>query len=333
MEQTSAVLDEPQHDKLKPPVSASLRDYAQLLRPTQWIKNVVVFAGPAAGLKLSSLVSCKQAFIAFAAFCLTASATYAINDVLDREADAAHPTKRNRPIASGVIRPAAAIAIALLLVAAALTTTMLTLPRGVTAVLITYFLMTLAYSTYLKKQVILDVIVIASGFVLRAWAGALAVGVIASDWLIACVFTLCLFMGFGKRRCELAMIGNVDQAGQHRKTLVRYTPDLLTHLITVSAGIAVITFLLYTLDTSNVSSPFQKHHLFYTLPLVVYGIFRFAMRSEMGIHTGPTDIVLKDRALLATILLWAVIALCIAYQESIVEGGFERLFESVPGFR
>jgi 4-hydroxybenzoate polyprenyltransferase len=310
--------------------TATLWDYVELVRPTQWIKNIVVFAGPAAGLKFSSATALQQTGLAFAAFCLAASATYAINDVMDRKADASHPTKRNRPVARGAVRPATAMGLGYVLAAAALALSILTLNHGVTTVLLLYFALTLAYSVVLKQKVLLDVIIVAIGFVLRAWAGSMAVGVVTSEWLVACVFTLCLFMGFGKRRCELAMITDLDQAGQHRRTLVRYTPQLLTHLITVSAGIAVITFLLYTLDTSDAETPFHKQHLFYTLPLVVYGVFRFAMHTELGIHSGPTEIVLKDRALLLTILTWTIVALAIAYQEALVgPGGFERLFGSL----
>ena len=140
-----------------------------------------------------------------------------------------------------------------------------------------------------------------------------------------------MFMGFGKRRCEIAMIGNEADVRKHRRTLVRYTPDLLNHLLTVSAGIAVITFLLYTLDTQGHPAPFQKAQLFYTLPLVVYGIFRFAMVTELGVYTGPTEIVLKDRALLFTILLWATCALVVAYQVALFgPEGIEGLLGSAP---
>ncbi len=308
------------------PTVAGVRDYVALLRPEQWIKNVVVFAGPAAALKLSSPASFLNAFGAFLGFCLVASATYAINDVMDRRADAVHPRKRNRPVARGVIRPSRAVAVAcvLVIIAAALTTWLL--PIHVCVVLLLYFAMTTAYSAALKERVILDVIIVALGFVLRAWAGSLAVGVVASDWLVVCVFTLCLFMGFGKRRCELAMIGNRTDAGHHRRTLLRYTPDLLNHLITVSAGIAVITFLLYTLDSNGPAPPFHKEHLFFTLPLVVYGIFRFAMLTETGVYSGPTEIVLKDKPLLMTILLWALTALLVVYEVALLgPAGFEGL--------
>lgn len=306
------------------------RDIVQLIRPPQWVKNIVIFAGPAAGLKLFTVAGFSGTVLTFAAFCLAASAGYIVNDILDRAADRSHPTKRNRPIAAGRITVPFGVALAALLWAIALAGSILLLPGSVTLVLMLYLGLTLSYSCLLKERVILDVILIAVGFVLRAMAGALAVDVPASEWLIVCVFTLCLFMGFGKRRCEIAMIGDAGEIKQHRRTLVRYTPDLLNHLITVSAGIAVITFLLYTLDTSGAHpSVFPKQHLFYTLPIVVYGIFRFAMLTELGLHTGPTEIVLKDKAMLLTIAIWTLCAFVVAYQNSIFgPGGLDAFFSS-----
>lgn len=306
---------------------ATARAVLALLRPKQWVKNVVVFAGPAAALKFSEPAACVDAFTAFAAFCLTASAAYAINDVLDREADARHPTKRDRPVASGAIRPVTALGMALVLIGAAVTLVALRLNPAVLIVLGLYFSLTLSYSLALKERVLLDVIIIATGFVLRAWVGSLAVGVATSEWLVACVFTLCLFMGFCKRRCELTLLGSAEEAGNHRTTLLRYTPDLLNHLITLSAGVAVITFLLYTLEAGAPAPPFHKEHLFFTLPLVVYGIFRFAMLAEVGRYGGPTEILLKDRGMLAVVFIWTVIALLIAYEAKLLgPGGFESLF-------
>jgi 4-hydroxybenzoate polyprenyltransferase len=308
--------------------SSTVRDYVDLIRPAQWVKNVVVFAGPAAGLKLLSADSAVLAMVAFAAFCMAASAVYAINDVMDRHADASHPTKRLRPVARGAISPAGALTLAGALFLGALVLTIVLLNRAVAVVVAGYFLMMVAYSLVLKRRMLLDVLVIATGFVLRAWAGSLAVGVVTSEWLVACMFTLCLFMGFGKRRCELAMIGNAEEAGQHRRTLIRYTPGLLTHLITVSAGIAVMTFLLYTLDHSRSPAPFLKEDLFYTLPIVVYGVFRFAMLTELGTYAGPTEIVLKDKPMLGTILIWAAAALVVAYQHTLFgPAGLERLWQ------
>lgn len=306
--------------------TASFRDYIDLLRPVQWVKNVVVFVGPAAGLKLFSVDAFGDALLAFVAFCLAASATYAINDAIDRKADARHPTKRDRPVARGVIGPATAVVCGLFLLFAAMAISTAFLNRSVAVVVGLYFLLTLTYSLVLKRAVLIDVIVIASGFVLRAWAGTLAVGVVTSEWLVACMFTLCLFMGFGKRRCELAMMPDATEAGEHRRTLLQYTPELLNHLITVSAGIAVVLFLIYTMDTTGTPAPFHKQHLFYTLPIVVYSVFRFAMLTELGCFTGPTEIVLKDKAFLASVTVWILAALMIAYQERIFgPDGFEGL--------
>lgn len=295
-----------------------LRDVVELLRPHQWIKNIVVFAGPAAGLKLSDPFSLFKACIAFVSFCLAASAVYAINDTIDREADARHPTKCRRPIARGAITPGAAILAAVALVTLAFSLPAVMLNANVTVIIVLYFGMMLAYSLALKNRVILDVIILATGFVLRAIAGAEAVDVVASQWLIACVFTLCLFFGFGKRRCEITMIGNAESAGHHRATLLRYTPDLLTHLITVSGAVAIMTFLLYTMEVSRVPSLFHKEYLFYTLPIVVYGVFRYTMLTELGTHTGPTEIIIKDKMMVACIILWLVIALGIVYHDPVL---------------
>lgn len=295
-----------------------LGNFVELLRPTQWVKNVVVFAGPAAGMKLFEPRAAAQAFLAFVAFCLAASATYAINDTFDREADARHPTKRNRPIARGAISPPAAFVFAGLLIVTALAIASVLLNPTVALVLAMYFALTLSYSLALKHRILLDVIAIATGFVLRAWAGSAAVEVATSHWLIACMFTLCLFLGFGKRRCEITMIGDAHEAGEHRKILLRYTPGLLNHLISVSAGIAVITFLLYTMDVSvEHATPFCKEHMFYTLPIVVYGVFRYAMLTESGVYSGPTEIILKDPGMRASILMWAAVAMGIVYEDAI----------------
>jgi 4-hydroxybenzoate polyprenyltransferase len=293
--------------------------FIELARPAQWIKNLAVLIGPVLGFKLFEPQAAWRAAVCFAAFCLASSASYAINDVLDREADAHHPTKCRRPVARGAIRPAGAaiFGLGLFVLAAGISAGLL--PRDATILLVTYFVLILVYSMTLKRRMILDVITVAVGFVLRAWAGAEAVGVLTSPWLIACTFTLCMFLGFGKRRSELAVIGNVEQAGEHRATLLRYTPELLNHLISVSAGIAIVTFLLYTMDPSQARRPpFPKEHLLYTLPLVAYGVFRYAMLAETGRWTGPTEIILKDRPFVATIVLWGLIAAGIVYEAKLL---------------
>jgi decaprenyl-phosphate phosphoribosyltransferase len=282
-----------------------MRDLLRLMRPVEWIKNVIVLAGPAFSLHLTA----PGATFAFAAFCLTASACYVINDLADREADRAHPTKRHRPIASGAVSVSSAITLAVVLVVVAFGMSAWFLPRGATATVVAYFLLILAYSFALKRRPILDVMIIAIGFVLRAVGGAAAVDVPVSPWLIACTFTLCMFLGFGKRTCELATLAENAEAGKHRATLRRYSPQLLGQLTSVSAGIAIMTFLLYTMDSGPAAlhPPFKKEWLLYTLPLVAYGLFRYTMLVESGRFTGPTQIVTKDRGLLITGVLWVVI--------------------------
>ncbi len=288
--------------------------YIRTLRPADWIKNLFVFAALAFGGKLTDPEAGRLALLAFVAFCLTASAGYILNDAIDRNRDRLHPTKRNRPIASGIVTlPAAGVLlVALVLAAAALSYACL--PPSFWAVLGTYFVLTVSYSLYLKRRMLLDVLLIAVLFVLRAIGGACAIDVRVSHWLLICTFMLCVFLGFGKRRCEISMIANEENIRKHRPLLVRYTPDLLNHLLSTSAGIAIVTFLLYTLDTTTLS-PFgaRKQNLVFTLPLVVYGIFRYAMLSELGTVAGPTDMVLRDRAFLATILVWVAATAAILY--------------------
>ncbi|TWT46195.1 Decaprenyl-phosphate phosphoribosyltransferase [Phycisphaerae bacterium RAS1] len=285
----------------------------QLLRPAQWSKNVFVFAGVVFGQKLDHPESVVQALLAFACFCLVSSTVYIINDVHDRHEDRLHPRKCRRPVASGLIAPGAALLLALLTGTVGLAGAFL-LDRAFFLVAVTYLLLQLAYTAGLKRQVLLDVILIGTGFVLRAIAGAVVVHVEISHWLVICTFTLCLFMGFSKRRCELiALNENGGDAGKHRKTLMFYTPDLLNQWTTLTAGIAVVSFILYATDERTVHV-FKSNYLVYTLPLVVYAVFRFAFLVEHGRVDGPTDVVLKDRAFQAAIAAWGVAAVLIVYR-------------------
>jgi len=294
--------------------------YLRLIRPAQWFKNVFVLAALCFGRKLGDPRAIQTILIAFVAFCLASSAGYVFNDILDRERDRLHPHKKDRPLPSGAVSVQAAALLTVLLTVAAfafcypLRNTYF--PLTITA----YLLLVLVYSLVLKHHMLLDVITIAVLFVLRALGGAVAIEVEVSPWLLICTFMLTLFLGFGKRRCEIAVIGNNEDLGGHRRTLPRYTPQLLTHMLSTCGGIAVITFLLYTLDTT-VPSPFgvHKQHLLFTLPLVIYGVFRYAMLIELGKGTGPTDLLLNDRPLLATILLWATASVGILYGASILD--------------
>jgi len=282
-------------------------DYIRLLRPPQWLKNVFVFAALVFGARRGEPEAAVRALIAFAVFCLVSSSGYAFNDVLDRDRDRLHPIKRNRPVASGAVGVPAAILIGMVVAIGALCLSVALLPKLFLLTVLAYWVLTTTYSLWLKQHPIIDVISIAVLFVIRALAGAVAVEVRISPWLIVCTFMLCLFLGFGKRRCELAVLTDMEEAGTHRTTLKRYSMDLLNHLLSSSGGMAIISFLLYTMD-SGTSSDFPKHYLLYTIPLVVYGIWRYAMLIETGEGTGPTDIIISDRPFLITVLLWCVLA-------------------------
>jgi len=276
----------------------------KLTRPPQWVKNVFVFGALVFAGRMSDVDALLHSLAGFAIFCMLSSAVYAFNDLLDHREDAVHPTKKHRPVASGALSPGTAGVISVLLAAGG-TYAASQMPQGFALTAVAYLILNLLYSLWGKRQVLLDVILIAIGFVLRALAGAEAISVEVSVWLVVCTFTLCLFLGFGKRRCELATLGTKAQASMHRATLASYTPELLTQLLSTTGGIAVITFLLYTLDP-NTPTPST---LVFTTPLVFYAIFRYAMVISLGEMTGPTDVLIKDRPFLLTAVLWTVLTL------------------------
>lgn len=283
----------------------------QLLRPTQWSKNVFLLAGLVFGQKLGDVSAVAQAAWAFGCFCLLSSSAYIVNDIRDADEDRLHPTKRTRPIAAGRISRGTALLYCALVLAAGLAASA-ALGRAFLAVGVGYLLLQAAYNLRLKQEALLDVIVLGTGFVLRAVAGAVAVGVDISHWLVLCTFTLCLFMGFSKRRCELNAMTEKGEAARHRATLAIYTPELLNHMTTVTAGIAVVSFMLYTTDERTIKV-FHTHNLIYTLPFVFYAIFRFALLVEHGKVDGPTTVLLRDRPFQAALVLWAAAVLLIIY--------------------
>lgn len=282
----------------------------QLTRPAQWVKNIFVFAALVFGVRPADPEAVPKllcAAAAFGIFCLLSGAVYAFNDLLDYREDALHPTKRHRPVARGALSPALAGLVAVLLAAAG-SYAALQLPEGFAVTAVAYLLLNVVYSLWGKQRMLLDVIFISIGFVLRALAGAEAIEVRVSAWLVVCTFTLCLFLGFGKRRCEIAVMKTNERASSHRATLSEYSPELLTQLLSATGAMAVITFLLYTLDP-NTPSPL----LIYTTPLVFYAIFRYAMVISRGERTGPTDVLIKDRPFLATAILWTLLTLCLVF--------------------
>lgn len=259
--------------------------------------------------KTGEPVAWLKAMSAALGFSLVASAVYILNDIRDRGQDRAHPFKRHRPLAAGRLSLAAAAVEAGLLLAAGLALAA-SLGTGVLILVGAYLVLQTAYTLALKQEILVDVLCIAFGFVLRAVVGAVAIPVRVSPWLFVCTFTLCLFMGFCKRANELATFGDDARAHAHRKTLIGYTRELLTHLITLSGAIAIVGFMLYTTSTSSTRPP-GADLLVYTLPLIIYGVFRLAMLSMQGTYSDPTDLILRDRPFQLTCLLWCVAVACI----------------------
>ncbi|MBN1818388.1 MAG: decaprenyl-phosphate phosphoribosyltransferase [Sedimentisphaerales bacterium] len=274
----------------------------KLIRPHHWIKNVVVVLPVIFGMQMGSVQAWWRAAAAVGVFCLASSGMYVLNDIFDRENDRQHPVKRNRPIAAGEISIGQAWSMAVVLALAALLVALL-LSRGVFVVTTAYLTLQIFYTTIFKHAVLLDVICIALGFVLRAVCGAVAIDVAISPWLFICMFTLCLFMGFCKRYSEVKTFADAEAARNHRATLLDYTPELLTHLITLSAGIAVMAFLAYSLNEQTIEQ-FGTFYFIYSLPLVVYAVFRFAMLSMNGAYQDPTDLILHDRLFQLSVVLW-----------------------------
>jgi len=283
----------------------------RLARPGHWIKNFIVLLPVVFAMQIHNINAWAEAFTAAIVFCLVSSFTYILNDIKDRRSDLAHPTKKNRPLASGQISVKTAVteAVVFLLLAAAVIQKLSLL---VVPIIAGYIFLQICYTMFFKNKVLLDVICIALGFVLRAAGGAVAIKALISPWLFIGIFTISLFMGFCKRYSEVVTISDKKLAEDHRLTLVRYTPELLTHLITLSAGIAITAFLLYGLSERTVAQ-FGTNYFIYTLPLVVYAVFRFAMLSMEGTYTDPTDLILHDRSFQIVTAMWIIAALYIIY--------------------
>jgi 4-hydroxybenzoate polyprenyltransferase len=287
----------------------NVSDYIRLARPHHWVKNVIVLLPVVFAQRMDEPGAWALAAAAAAAFCLASSGVYVLNDLRDRHADRLHPAKRDRPLASGRVRPGGAGAEAAILLAGGLALSAVRpwlLPAAVGA----YVALQLGYTYYFKQKMILDVMCIALGFVLRAAGGAVAIGVEISPWLFVCTLTICLFMGFCKRYSEAAVLGDGDHARNHRPTLAGYSPWLLTHLVTLSGAIAIIAFLLYAVSDRTVAN-LGTNYLIYTLPLVIYGVCRFAMLSMTGRRAGPVELILGDRPFQLTVLLWIAAALLV----------------------
>jgi 4-hydroxybenzoate polyprenyltransferase len=278
-------------------------DLVTSIRPRQWIKNGFVFAALIFAAKAGHVDLVLKTFGAFIAFCALSSAIYLINDVADREADRLHPAKRNRPIAAGKISVQLAAATATVLLIFGLALGFALDPRfGLLA--LGYVALMGAYTFYLKHLVLIDVFAIAGGFVLRAAGGAYVINVHISPWLYLCTILISLFLGFGKRRHELLLLE--ESAVGHRKNLEEYTGPLLDDLINIVAGATIIAYSMYTFFATAVP---QNHAMMVTIPIVLYGVFRYLLIIHRSDFAGsPEEAVLRDKPLLLSLVAWVATA-------------------------
>jgi 4-hydroxybenzoate polyprenyltransferase len=280
------------------------------LRPEQWTKNLIVFAGLIFGLELFNLHAAGRAVAAFVVFCALSGVVYVTNDIMDREADRRHPLKARRPIASGALSPALAGGVAFALAAGALGVSFW-LGARFGFVALGYLMLQSFYSGPLKHIVILDVLTIATGFVLRAAAGAVVIDAPISHWLLVVTILLALFLALSKRRHELVLLA--DGATGHRPILGEYSPYLLDQMISVVTASTLVSYIFYCISPETVQK-FGTDMLGLTIPFPLYGIFRYLYlvhRREGG--GSPSQMLLNDRPLLVCVALWVLAVVVIVY--------------------
>jgi 4-hydroxybenzoate polyprenyltransferase len=281
------------------------------LRPGEWTKNLFVFAGLLFGQRLTDPTAIARSVAAFLIFCALAGVVYLVNDVMDRTQDRQHPRKRLRPIASGALSPTLAMGVACVLAVGALAWawTMGVLFGGVATA---YLVLLVLYSGPLKHIVIIDVLTIAIGFVMRVVAGAVAVAVPMSPWLLICTILLALFLGLSKRRHELTLLA--DGAIGHRRILQEYSPYLLDQMIGVVTASTLMAYILYA-TSHETAEKFGTSLLGLTIPFPLYGIFRYLYLVHHREGGGsPAELLLNDRPLLACVALWAIAVAVIIYR-------------------
>ena len=280
------------------------------MRPRQWTKNLFVFPAIVFAQRLSDEGAVVWTLAAFIIFCFLSSSVYIVNDIADAEQDRRHPTKRNRPVASGRLPVAIALPFSMLLAAFSIALAF-AINRQFVLYAAAYLGLNLLYSFSLKHIVILDVLMVAIFFVLRAVAGAAAINAYISHWLLICTFLLALFIALSKRRHELVLLD--ENAAAHRASLTEYSPYLLDQMIAVVTASAVMGYTLYTVDQDTVMK-FGTDHLVYTVPFVVFGIFRYLyLIHQKGEGGDPDRIVVSDRPFLINFLLWAAVVVFAVY--------------------
>ena len=287
-----------------------LLEIIRSLRPQQWLKNFFIFAPLIFSENILDVPLLLKSILAFVIFCILSGSLYIFNDLKDIEEDKLHPLKSKRPLASGRLKKKQAVLSFIVLIALGLVLSSM-FNKYFLIIVLLYFLLQILYSGWLKHVVILDVFIIAAGFFIRVIAGGLAIEVYISPWLLICTILLSLFLAFSKRRHELVLLD--QDASNHRPILKEYSPYLLDQMIAVVTASTVIAYCLYTISEETITK-FGTTKLIYTVPFVLYGIFRYLylihLKSEGG---SPEILIIKDRPLLVDIFLWIVAAIAIIY--------------------
>jgi len=273
------------------------------MRPKQWYKNLVLFIGIIFSLNFFNYQMWILVISAFLTFCMISGSEYIINDILDRDRDRIHPRKRNRPIASEKLKVSHAMLFAIILLILAFTIAY-KINIQFLEISLAYFILIICYSLYLKHIAIVDVLTISTGFVLRAVAGCIAIKVSISPWLIICAFLVALFLALGKRRHELILLEN--EANNHRKVLDDFSPEMLDKMIDIVTSTLIMSYSLYTFLTNNT-------WLMATIPIVIYGIFRYIFLTGSKNIGGEPEILFKDKGIVTCITLWIFMVMVLLY--------------------
>jgi 4-hydroxybenzoate polyprenyltransferase len=280
--------------------------YFILLRPRQWFKNIFVFAGLLFSREFNDPTAVVASLYAFSIFCVLSSGVYVLNDILDFKEDRVHPLKSKRPIAAGEVARSTGMIIASLCFILALAGSYL-VNTEFFFICIVYGIMMILYSTIVKHIIILDVLFVALGYVLRAIAGAVVIQVVISSWLLLCSLLLALLIVIAKRRNELEVLG-AENAKVHRKTLARYPVTLLNQMIAIVSAACIVSYCLYTLAPETVTK-FNTRNLIFTVPFVLYGIFRYLYLTFHNKTRSPDQVIVTDIPLLICLVGW--VGLCV----------------------
>jgi 4-hydroxybenzoate polyprenyltransferase len=278
------------------------------MRPRQWTKNLIIFAAIIFSQNLNRPDFLIKVILAFILFSFLSGSVYIFNDLKDLEKDKMHKEKRKRPLPSGQLNPQVALIVSLFIALFSLGISFLIEPLfGLVA--LSYFFLQIGYTFYLKEQVILDVMTIATGFVLRAIAGAVVISVRISSWLLLCAALLALFLGLAKRRHELILLE--DNAPNHRPILEEYSTALLDEMISMVTSATIVTYALYTFFSETAV---KSHYLMATIPFVLYGLFRYLyLMHQKNLGGSPEEILLKDAPLVINIILWLITVCIVLY--------------------